>query len=68
MIEFLLGAGVFLLVVSIVLTIPGLILLILGWVQKDAMRKKAGLKMLAYAALSLLVSGTLCSSALYFGN
>ena len=47
MFEYLLYVGIILLVVSIVLTIPGLILLIIGWLQKDAMRKKAGLTMLA---------------------
>jgi predicted RND superfamily exporter protein len=68
MFQYLIVAGVILLIASIVLFIPGSILLVLGWLQKDAARKKAGLKMLAYAALGLLVSGTLCSSALMFTN
>ena len=68
MFEYLVGIGILFLVVSSVLFIIGVVLLVLGWLRKDAKRKKTGLKMLAYAALGLLVSGTLCSSALMFTN
>ena len=66
MFQFLVSAGVILLLVSGVLFLPGLVMLISGWLYKDSKMKERGLKFLAFAAVCLIVSGTLCSSAVVF--
>ncbi len=55
MFQFLVSAGVILLLVSGVLFLPGLVMLISGWLYKDSKMKERGLKFLAFAAVCAVV-------------